>query len=52
MRNYDKWDKSIIRSAAKLRGNKNMTIRDEGDFIRKVKNRYHKKVNNEKATMI
>ena len=52
MRSYTKWDKSIIRSAARLRGNRNMTIRDEGDFIRKVKNRYHRKLNNDMATRI
>ena len=29
-----------------------MTIRDEADFIHKVKNKYHKRVNNELATKI
>ncbi len=29
-----------------------MTIRDEADFIHKVKNKYHRRVNNEMATKI
>lgn len=42
----------VIRDAARLRGNKTMTIRDEGDFIRQVKHRYHRKLNNAMATRI
>ena len=45
-------DKMVIRDAARLRGNKTMTIRDEGDFIRQVKHRYHRKLNNAMATRI